>query len=384
MLALTNGTIHTITNGIIENGTILIDDGVIKEIGQNLNIPEGSSTIQCDGKNIYPGFIEAHCHLAMIREGVGPVGNNGNEKTSPVTSDLQAFDSIDIQDMSIGKALFEGGVTMANISPGSANVIGGQTDIISVYPARTPDELHIKSSVAMKMAFGENPFRVYGGQNKPPATRMGIAALIREEMIKTQDYMEAKKDAAEKGTLLKRDVRLEASSKLLTKEIRAHCHAHESFDILMAIRIAKEFDYNMTIIHGTESTRVMPELIENKISIILGPQSGHNGKLENAGRSLDSGGILEKEGIEFSISTDHPVIPLRDLRVEAAKMVNAGMTAKRAIEAMTIIPAKILGVDDIAGSIEVGKRADLIVWSGDPLDVAYGKVEVAIVGGKIR
>ena len=379
MLALVNGNIHTITGEVIEKGTILVEDGLIKEIGIDLKIPEGSSTIECDGKNIYPGFIEAHCHLGMIREGVGPVGNNGNEKTSPVT-----FDSIDIKDMSIAKSLFEGGVTMANISPGSANVIAGQCDIISVFPARTPDELHLKSSTAMKMAFGENPFRVYGSQSKSPATRMGVAAVLREEMIKTQDYMAAKKDAVENGKPVKRDVRLEASSKLLTKEMRAHCHAHESFDILTAIRIAKEFDYNVTIIHGTESTRVIPELKENNISVILGPQSGHNGKLENSGRVLESGGILEKEGIEFSISTDHPVIPLRDMRVEAAKMVNSGMSAKRAIEAMTIIPARILGVDDIAGSIEVGKRADLIVWSGDPLDIAYGKIEVAIVDGKIR
>jgi len=384
MLALVNGKIHTITGDVIDKGTILIEDGLITHIGKNLNIPDDASTIECNGKNIFPGFIEAHCHLAMIREGVGPVGNNGNEKTDPVTSDLHAFDSIDINDSSIRKSLFEGGVTMANISPGSANVVGGQTDIISVRPARTPEEILIKPAVAMKMAFGENPFRVYGSQNKSPATRMAVAAKLRETLTQTQDYIEAKKDASKAGKPWKRDLKMEANSKLLNKELRAHCHAHESFDILAAIRIANEFDYNLTIIHGTESTRVIPEIKKNNISIILGPQSGHNGKLENSGRSLDSAGILEKEGVNFCISTDHPVIPLRDMRVEAAKMVNTGLSPKLAIEAMTIIPARILGVDDIAGSIEEGKRADLIVWDGHPLDIAYGRVEVAIVDGKIR
>ncbi len=384
MLALTGATIYPITSSVIKNGTVLIGkDGRIKKVGAKVKLPKGCQTINCKGLNIYPGFIEAHCHLGINREGLGAIGSHANEMTAPITPDMQAFDAVDVQDMHFKKALFEGGVTTANVSPGSGNIIGGTCDVITVKPARTAEELMVKPMIALKMAFGENPFRVYGSQKRSPATRMAIPALIRDQFTKVQNYIGRRKEAKKGKKHFDKDTKLEVLAKLLERKIPAHCHAHEAFDIMTSLRMAKEFGYRMVCVHGTGSATVAKELKKAKIPVILGPQGGFNGKIENRHRSLETARQLAEAGIEFSISTDHPVIPLRDIRIEAAKMVNRGLDPKIAIKALTAVPAKILGLEKEIGAIKPGMRANLIVWDGDPLDIANGKVRHSIVDGQL-
>lgn len=382
--ALTGARVHPMTAPPIEDGVVLVDDGRISKVGRGLKVPRGYERLDCTGGNLFPGFVEAHCHLGVNREGVGGQGAQANEMTSPTTPTMRAMDAIDVHDMHFAKALFEGGVTAACVSPGSANVVGGTTDVISVAPSRTVAELMIRERTSLKMAFGENPFRVYGGQNKAPATRMGVAAVLRDQLQATRNYMARRKDARKDKKHVDLDPRHEVLADLLEGRLVAHCHAHESFDIETALRVAAEFRYRMVLVHGTGAPSLLPELKAARMDVILGPQGGFNAKVENRDRDLSAARDLEAAGIRFAISTDHPVLPLRDLRIEAAKMVNRGLDPTAALEALTIRPARILGLEDELGCIARGRRADLVLWEGSPLDVAFGRVRLVMVGGQVR
>jgi len=376
MLLLKGGTILTITQGVITDGMILIENGKILAVGKDLDYPEGTEIIEARDKIIMPGIIDAHTHLGISEEGIGEEGWDYNEEVEPITPYLRAIDGINTQEIGVGDAV-AGGVTTVMVAPGSANVIGGQVAVIKTAGNWLP-EMVLRECAGLKVAFGENPKRVYGEQKKTPVTRMGTAGLLREWLIKGQNYL----TKLEKGEEIERDLGLEALVKVLKKEIPLRAHAHRADDILTAIRVAEEFQVDIVIEHGTEGHKIASLLAEKNIPVVYGPAMTSRCKVELRERSEITPGVLAKAGVKVALTTDHPVLPVQFLNIGAGVAVREGMEEEEALKAITINAAQILGVDQRIGSIEAGKDADLIILSGHPLEVRT-KVEKVLVDGKV-
>lgn len=383
MIAIKNVTIHTMTEDeIIENGIILINNGKICDIGSNIIIPENTEII--DGKNgfLMPGIIDAHCHVGMWEDGLGFEGSDGNETTDPVTPHLRAIDAINPVDRCFQEAL-DVGITTVATGPGSANVIGGTFATMKTY-GKTIDDMVIDDCTAMKSAFGENPKRVYSGKKATPSTRMATAAILRENLIKAKNYVE--KQEASKNGIDKApdfDMKLEALAMVIRKEIPLKAHAHRADDILTAIRIAKEFDLNLSLEHCTEGHLITENLKDEHIkAIIVGPSLSDRSKVELKNLTFKTPAILNKAGIKVSIMTDHPVIPLQYISICAALAAREGMDEEEALRSITINPAHAINVDHRVGSIEIGKDADIIIYNGHPFDLR-NTVKFVMINGEI-
>jgi len=383
MIAIKNVTIHTMAEDeIIKNGVILIDNGKICNLGSNIAIPENIEII--DGKNgfLMPGIIDAHCHIGMWEDGLGFEGSDGNETTDPVTPHLRAIDAINPVDKCFQEAL-EAGITTVATGPGSANVIGGTFATMKTY-GKTIDDMVINECTAMKSAFGENPKRVYSGKKVTPGTRMATAAILRENLIKAKNYVE-KQEAFKNGNAKAPDfdMKLEALAKVIRKEIPLKSHAHRADDILTAIRIAKEFDLDLSLEHCTEGHLITESLKDEHIkSIIIGPSLSDRSKVELKNLTFKTPMILNKAGIKVSIMTDHPVIPLQYISLCAALAAREGMDEEEALRSITINPARAINADHRVGSIEVGKDADIIIYNGHPFDLR-NTVKLVMIDGKV-
>ena len=272
----------------------------------------------------------------------------------------------------------KGGVTTAVTGPGSANVIGGTFAAIKLYGNRI-DDMILKHPVAMKVAFGENPKRCYSNMKKSPSTRMATAALLREMLFKTKRYMEDK----EAGKNPAFDMKLEAMIPVLKKEMPIKAHAHRADDIFTSIRIAREFDIDITLDHCTDGALIADQLAKEGLPAFVGPTMGKKSKIELRNKSFETPGILNEAGVNISIITDSPVIPLQNLPMCAGMAVNAGLDIEEAWKAITINPANATGIGDRVGSLEVGKDADVVIHSGNPLTEISSQVVVAIIDGKI-
>lgn len=360
---------------VYEDVEIGIEEGKIVTMGKNL---QGDEIIDGEGHLLLPGFMDAHCHLGMWEDAIGFEGSDGNEITAPITPQLRAIDAINPMDRTFADAR-SGGVTSVATGPGSANVIGGSFAAIKT-AGRRIDSMIIKEPVAMKIAFGENPKRVYHEQSKSPSTRMAIAAELREALYEAKNYLEKKEHAEEEEK--EHNFKQEALLPVLRKEIPLKAHAHRADDIFTAIRIAKEFDLLLTLDHVTEGHLITEELKEEGYSCIVGPSFGERSKYELINKSFVTAVALQKAGLKVAIMTDHPVIPLEHLNLCAQFCVKEGMDHYEALKAITINPAEIIGVADRVGSIKVGKDADLVLWNGDPLQVD-SKVLFTMVDGKI-
>ena len=381
MLLIKNAKIFTMAGDIIENGCILVEDGKIKEVGVDLVAPLDAEIIDAMGKNVFPGFIDAHCHIGMWEEGIGFEGADGNEMTDPITPHLRAIDAINPRDEAFANAI-KGGVTTAATGPGSANVIGGVFSVIKLHGERV-DDMVVIENLAMKCAFGENPKRVYNDKKMMPSTRMGTAAKLRETLAKTVDYKERKLAAAgEPGKMPLYDMKLEAMLPVINKEIPLKAHAHRADDIFTSIRIAKEFDVLLTLEHCTEGHLIADQLAKEGYPAVIGPSFGNKSKFELNQKTFDTPGIMVKAGVKIAIMTDSPVIPLEYLPMAAALAHKAGLDEMEALKCITINPAEILGIADRLGSIEVGKDADLVIWNGHPFDL-QSKVAYTLVDGKV-
>jgi imidazolonepropionase-like amidohydrolase len=368
MLAIKNGKLLTITKGTIDGGTILIENGKIKAIGKDVAIPAGAQVIDATGNYVLPGIMDAHAHVAIWEEGLGWEGNDVNEMTDPNTAQVRAIDAINPDDQGLKDAV-EGGVTGIWCAPGSANVIGGEGVTMRTY-GRTMDEMILKSPSGLKAAFGENPKRVYSGQKKMPSTRMGTAAVLREALVKAQNYVrKIEKANGDPDKLPDRDLKLDSIARVIRKEIPLRTHCHRADDIMTALRIAHEFDINMTIEHTTEGHKIADKLAELGVLCAVGPSFGSRSKVELQEKGFKTAGILAKAGVKVSIITDHPVIPIQYLPMMAGLAVKEGMDETAAIEALTINPAIMAGVGDRLGSLEVGKEADIAIFDGHPLEM---------------
>ncbi|EOD00401.1 amidohydrolase [Caldisalinibacter kiritimatiensis] len=382
MLLIKNGTIYTMAGEIIENGSILIENGKIKEIGKDIVAPLDVEVIDAEGKMVTPGFIDAHCHIGLFEDGIGFEGDDGNEMVDPVTPHLRGIDGINPMDRTFEEA-YQGGVTCAATGPGSANVIGGQFAAIKTYGRRI-DDMIVKEPLAMKIAFGENPKRVYNAQKKSPMTRMATAAILRETLFKAKNYVEKQEKAKEDPSKAPEfDMKMEAMAKVIRKEIPLKAHAHRADDILTAIRIAKEFDVDITLEHCTEGHLIADYLAEEQKPTIVGPSLSERSKFELKNLTFETPGVLNKAGVKVAIMTDSPVIPLQYLPLCAGLAVKSGMDEMEALKAITINAAEILGIDDRVGSIEVGKDADIVIFDGNPLKDINCKTVATIIDGKV-
>lgn len=375
-----NCNIYTASGPIIENGKLFVARGKIKAFGKDIIAPDGTELVDLKGCNVLPGLIDAHSHLGLHEECVGLVGDDTNEMTDPITPQLRAIDAINPMDEGFTDAL-SGGVTIVAAGPGSANVLGGTFAVIKTY-GKSVDEMVVKEPAAMKCALGENPKRVYGKEKKLPSTRMGTAALLRQTLTEAVDYAK-KKSSARASSSLETNLKAQALMPVLERQIPLKVHAHRADDILTAIRIAKEFNINLTIDHCTEGDLVADILYRENFPAIVGPSFTSRSKVELTHRTFKTAAVLNKKGIKTALTTDHPVTPIQHLIVCAALAIREGMSEAEALKSITLYPAQILGIDNRAGSIDMDKDADFVVFEGDPFDVRSKVIATYIEGKKV-
>lgn len=380
-LALVGARVLPISSPVIEGGTVVITDGVISAVGDaDTEIPDDAEVIDASGKWVLPGFVESHAHMGVWEEGEGWSGQDTNEMTDPNGARFRALDGIDIEEIGFRDALL-GGVTSAVIKPGSGNPIGGRTVAIKTWGGRTVDEQVITTDVSVKSALGENPKRVYGEQKKTPATRLGVAAVLREAFVKAANYRDKRAAAEDKGEPFERDLTLETLADVLDGTLAwdQHCHRHD--DIATAIRLSEEFGYKLVVNHGTEGHKISDVLAEKQIPVIFGPMFTSRSKVEIRHRAISTLGKIASAGVQVAITTDHPVVPINFLVHQATLAVKEGLDATVALEALTVNPAAILGLDSRVGALAPGLDGDVVVWSGDPLDV-NSRAEHVLISGR--
>ncbi len=378
---LYNAKIMTMEDLIIDNGYVKIENGKFVEIAEGTPEKISDGDIDAKGKTLLPGFIDAHTHLGIIEDGLGFEGDDCNEETDPVTPHLRSIDAINPFDKCFEEA-YEAGITTVLSSPGSANTICGQIVAIKTYGRRI-DDMVVKN-VAMKFALGENPKTVYNDKNETPVTRMATVALIREALYKAKKYAEDIEKARDDDEIdpPEYDIKCEALLPLLKGEISAHFHCHRADDIFTAMRISKEFDLKLVLVHATEGYKIADILGEEKVSAIVGPIICDRSKPEMKQLNTKNAGELVRNGVNIALCTDHPVIPVQYLLMSGAVAIKNGLENQKALEAITINAAQICGISDRVGSIRVLKDADLCLFDGDPFDIMTSP-EMVMIGGKI-
>ena len=376
-MLLKNGMIHDAVHEEAYLADILIKDGKIAAIDVDLPAA-GEEVIDIQGLDVYPGFVEAHGHIGLDGYGIGYERQDYNEHNDICCPQLRAIDAIHPGDQALIEAA-EAGVTTLNVGPGSANVLGGTFAAIKPVGMRI-EKMIVKAETAMKCAFGENPKRCY--RDKSDSSRMTTAALLREMLFKAREYTR-KYDAADGDPEKKPafDFKLHALMPVIRGELPLKAHAHQADDLFTAIRIAKEFGVKLTLEHVTEGHLIADDLAEEGYMLAVGPTLGHATKFELQEKSWITPGVLAKKGCHVSIITDSPVIPQKYLPICAGLAVKAGMNKFDALKAITINPAEHIGIADRVGSLEVGKDADIVVCSGDPMEINCVNKYV-FIGGK--
>lgn len=380
MLLIKNGKILTMAGKVINNGCVLIKNSKIEEVAEKIKVDKNVDVIDAKGGWVMPGIIDAHSHIGMFEENMGFEGNDGNEATDAVTPQMRAIDAVNPRDGAFAKAV-KAGVTTVMTGPGSANVIGGQ--FLAMKTAGScVDDMIIMAPSAMKIAFGENPKRVYHGKGKSPSTRMATAAILREALMGAEDYKNKKEEALKKGDFFERNIKMEALIPVLERKIPLKAHAHRADDILTAIRIAKEFNLRLTLDHCTEGHLIKEKIKSSGYAAIVGPTMSFNSKIELTNKTFDTPKELFEQGIKIAIITDHPVIHQEYLSLCAGLAVKAGLPMEEGLKAITINAAEICGIDDRVGSLEKGKDADVVIFDGNPMDI-FTQTLYTIINGKI-
>jgi imidazolonepropionase-like amidohydrolase len=411
-VAITGGRVVPVEGDPIDGGTVLIIDGRIAAVGgPDLKPPPGVDMSSVDvidaaGRWVLPGLVDAHTHLGAREEGEGWAGHDTNELTGPVQPHVRVLDAINPADEGFRDAI-AGGVLAAGITPGSGNPIGGQTVAVRCW-GRTVDDMLLRSPAGMKSALGENPKRVLGERRVNPSSRLGTAAAIRTALAEALNYLEREKDLDQESperassffspspgqptgqerqderarrVSQPRDLKHEALGRVLRREIPWRQHCHRADDIATALRLADEFGYDLVIDHGTEGYLIADKIAAAGVPVVTGPLITARSKVELRNRTMANPGLLAAAGITIAIATDHPVVPVHLLIVQAALAVRDGLDRETALRAVTINPARIMRVGDRIGSLTPGKDGDVVLWSADPFDI-MSRVEAAYIAGR--
>lgn len=378
MILVKNGKIVTMANKDYENGCILIKDGKILRVAENIEVDKDVEIIDAKGGWVLPGLIESHCHIGIYEQDMGFEGLDVNEATDPITPELRAIDAINPMDTAFDDAV-RAGVTTVMTGPGSANVIGGQFVAMKTKGVCI-DDMILLEPAAIKVAFGENPKRVYKDRKRMPTTRMATASLLRETLIKAKDYKLKKEKTLKEESDFDKNFKLEALLPVIDKKIPLKAHCHRADDILTAIRIGKEFDLELTLDHCSEGHLIADYVKQSGRCAIVGPSLTSRSKIELKNKSFSTPAILSKNEVKISIMTDHPVTPIQYLPICAGLAVKEGLDMKEALKAITINAAEICGVSDRVGSIETGKDADIAIFDGNPLETLTSTLYTIING----
>ena len=386
MILIKNANLISMEEINYEICDVLIENKKIKQIGKidealypNINV------IDAKERYVTPGLVDPHCHVGIIESTIGWAGSDCNEMSNPITPELRAIDGIKPHDECFKEAI-ESGVTTVCTGPGSANVIGGTFCALKTV-GKTIEEMVLVEELAMKMALGENPKRVYGNSKTSPSTRMASAALMREWLFKARNYYNKKKQYEldlKEGRDAKEpefNMKLESLSRVFDN-LPVKIHAHQADDIATAMRIAKEFNLNMTVEHCTEGYLIPEALKANNQRVIIGPTLGNKSKYELKEKSFKSAKVLSDNKIEFAIMTDHPVIEQKHTLIQVALFVKEGLDELEGLKAVTINAAKLCHIDDKVGSIKEGKDADIVIWSKHPLDIMT-KPDIVLLNGEV-
>lgn len=380
-LAIINGRVLTMDGKAFDRGSVLVEGDRIATVGRDLTLPPGTEIIDAAERVVMPGLIDAHCHVGVYEEIFRDEGDDTNETTDPLTPHLRVLDAINPADLGFADAL-SGGVTTVCITPGSANVIGGEMAVLQT-AGRVVDEMVLRRPAGLKAALGENPKRTYGAEKKSPRTRMASAALLRTALLQAREYLcKQERAAAGRGDPPERDLKHEAVARVLRGEVPLRVHAHRADDIATALRIRREFDFPMVIEHATEGWRIADLIAREKVPVILGPIITQRAKPEMAGLSLAAARCMAEAGVLFAVMTDHPEVPIQYLGLSAMLTVRGGLDEETALQSVTINAARILGLENLLGSITPGKQADLVILSGEPFDIRT-RVEKVLIRGRV-
>src|SRR5439155_4347071 len=371
----------------ITSGMLVVADGKIVYAGSGdvgIQLPRGSESRDMKGAVVIPGLVDTHSHIGVYPRPHVPANSDGNEMSGPVQAGVRALDSFMADDPGIRMAV-AGGVTTANVMPGSGNVIGGQTIYVKLR-GHTVEDMRITGQLpdgtvilgGLKMANGENPKGYGKNKQQAPFTRMKVAALQRQEFVKAREY-KAKRDAGEK---VDRDVALEPLVEVLERKRTVHFHCHRADDLMTAVRIAEEFGFELVLQHATEGYRVADILAKKKIPASLTLIDSPGGKAETMGLLEENAAVLDKAGGAVAINTDDFITESRFLLRTGAIAVRGGMSETAALKALTVTPAKMLHLDHRLGSLEKGKDADFVVLSGKPFSIYTQVLETYIDGKK--
>ncbi|MCH6268143.1 amidohydrolase [Neobacillus citreus] len=351
-LLLKNAAIYPVTSAPIRSGDVLIENGKIIKVEENITCDTDIQIIDCEGHCLFPGFIDVHTHLGLYDEGTGWAGNDANETHEPMTPHIRAIDGVHPLDPAFTDAV-KSGITTVHIMPGSANVIGGTTAIIKT-TGKNIKKMIVEETAGLKIALGENPKRIHSHGNSNSITRMGIMGMLREafyQAINTENPD---------------DFRIKPLVMALKREIPVRIHAHRADDIITALRLAEEFNLDLRIEHCTEGHLIANELSGLGLQVSVGPTLTRRSKIELKNKTWKTYQELTKHGIDVSITTDHPYVPIQYLNICASLAIREGLPEQKALEGITILPAKNLKIDHRVGSIEAGKEADLVLWSQHP------------------
>jgi len=384
MKIIKNARLFTMANENDVLGSIVVDGNKIIAVGSQVDLSayKNAEVIDANGLIVTPGLVDPHCHIGVMEEGIRFEGNDTNEMSGPIYPELRGIDSVYAKDMAF-EYTYKSGITTVNTGPGSANVIGGTFTAIKTF-GETVDDMVIKEETCMKMALGENPKRVYGTGNKNPGTRMASAALMREWLFKAKEYhqkIQAWTNKEEDAKEPPFDMKLHSLMRVFDGMI-VKIHAHRADDIMTAIRISKEFGLNATIDHATEAYLIPDKIKESNVKCIIGPTLGSASKYELVNKSFTSGRVLEEHGIDFAIMTDHPVITLDVTLVQAALFIKEGLSPLKALEALTIAGARLNGIEDRVGSLEINKDADIVIWDGPIFDIMT-RPQMVMINGEV-
>lgn len=373
MLLIANGLLHTMEYDTPLRADILVNEGKIIKIHKKIVPEEGTEFIDARNLNVYPGFIDAHSHIGIAEDKISSQNDTSNENTNPITPFVRGIDSINPMDSAFHNAV-AAGVTGVMAGPGSSNAVGGQFAFIKTH-GRCVDDMVVLAPAAIKIAFGENPMNCYGFNGNMPSSRMGIASLIRQELFRAKQYF--LQNESNNG-----DFTLECYRELFEKKIPLKAHAHRTDDILTAIRIATEFDLELTIDHCTEGHLIAKEIAKSGFPAIVGPSLSSRNKDEVSQSDFKTVGILHDAGVKVAITTDHPVSRIQYLPLCAGIAAKEGLGEDAALRAITIDAACICRVEHRVGSLKEGKDADIVIFEGNPLEI-NSCVKTTIINGEI-